>query len=195
MAPGRKRLIFASNFKDPQQRNFDIFLINLDGTGLEQVTFNETFDGFPMFSPDGTAPRVRVEPEREDRRGNERLHRGLGQLGKTGRLARQLGSSSTSSLICQSASGCGPGRMSAMSGSTPGGSSQRSGPRRARSASRAALSLRFAIRACPRCRLLVVGRERCAIECPPPPARRQVQHRKMLRNNMILHLPTGLNAP
>ena len=25
----------------------------LDGTGLERVTFNETFDGFPMFSPDG----------------------------------------------------------------------------------------------------------------------------------------------
>ena len=28
-------------------------MINLDGTGLEQVTFNDTFDGFPMFSPDG----------------------------------------------------------------------------------------------------------------------------------------------
>jgi Tol biopolymer transport system component len=27
--------------------------VNLDGTGLEQVTYNETFDGFPMFSPDG----------------------------------------------------------------------------------------------------------------------------------------------
>ena len=51
--PDLKRLIFASNFKDPQQRNFDIFLINLDGTGLEQITFNDTFDGFPMFSPDG----------------------------------------------------------------------------------------------------------------------------------------------
>ena len=48
-----KRLIFATNVKDPQQRNFDIFLINVDGTGLEQVTFNQTFDGFPMFSPDG----------------------------------------------------------------------------------------------------------------------------------------------
>ncbi len=51
--PDGKRLVFASNYKDPQQRNFDIFLINLDGTGLEQITFNETFDGFPMFSPDG----------------------------------------------------------------------------------------------------------------------------------------------
>jgi Tol biopolymer transport system component len=39
--------------KDPSQRNFDIFIMNLDGSGLEQITFNETFDGFPMFSPDG----------------------------------------------------------------------------------------------------------------------------------------------
>jgi Tol biopolymer transport system component len=51
--PDGKRLIFASNHHNPRGRNFDIFLINLDGTGLEQVTFNETFDGFPMFSPDG----------------------------------------------------------------------------------------------------------------------------------------------
>ena len=28
-------------------------MINVDGTGLKRVTFNETFDGFPMFSPDG----------------------------------------------------------------------------------------------------------------------------------------------
>ena len=32
---------------------FDLYKINVDGTGLERVTFNETFDGFPMFSPDG----------------------------------------------------------------------------------------------------------------------------------------------
>ena len=32
----------------------DFNLVNVDGTGLEQVTFNDTFDGFPMFSPDGT---------------------------------------------------------------------------------------------------------------------------------------------
>ena len=29
---------------------FDIFMINADGTGLEQITHT---DGFPMFSPDG----------------------------------------------------------------------------------------------------------------------------------------------
>ena len=45
--------MFASNVHDPQQRNFDIYLMNADGGGIEQVTFNDTFDGFPMFSPDG----------------------------------------------------------------------------------------------------------------------------------------------
>jgi Tol biopolymer transport system component len=29
------------------------FLINLDGTGLERVTYFDEFDGFPMWSPDG----------------------------------------------------------------------------------------------------------------------------------------------
>ena len=28
-------------------------MINVDGTGLERISFNDTFDGFPMFSPDG----------------------------------------------------------------------------------------------------------------------------------------------
>jgi Tol biopolymer transport system component len=28
-------------------------MINLDGTGLEKITHDETFDAFPMFSPDG----------------------------------------------------------------------------------------------------------------------------------------------
>jgi TolB protein len=28
-------------------------MINVDGTGLEQVTFDEAFDSFPMFSYDG----------------------------------------------------------------------------------------------------------------------------------------------
>jgi Tol biopolymer transport system component len=33
--------------------DYDVFLSDADGTGLEQITFNPTFDGFPMFSPDG----------------------------------------------------------------------------------------------------------------------------------------------
>jgi Tol biopolymer transport system component len=38
---------------DPKGRNFDLFAVNIDGTGLERITYSETFDGFPMFSPDG----------------------------------------------------------------------------------------------------------------------------------------------
>jgi Tol biopolymer transport system component len=52
--PDGTKIIFASNMKDPRGGNFDLYLINLDGTGLEQITFSDTFDGFPMFSPDGT---------------------------------------------------------------------------------------------------------------------------------------------
>ena len=33
--------------------NFDLYLINPDGTGLEKVTTHPDFDSFPMFSPDG----------------------------------------------------------------------------------------------------------------------------------------------
>jgi Tol biopolymer transport system component len=56
--PDGNRIIFASNHHvirdDPRSRNFDLFLINLDGSNLRQVTFTDVFDGFPMFSPDGT---------------------------------------------------------------------------------------------------------------------------------------------
>ena len=51
--PGGERIIFSSNWHNPEGRNFDLFIINEDGTGLERITFNNTFDGFPMFSPDG----------------------------------------------------------------------------------------------------------------------------------------------
>jgi Tol biopolymer transport system component len=46
--------VFSSNYHtDPKLGNFDVFLVNPDGTGIEQITTNATFDGFPMFSPDG----------------------------------------------------------------------------------------------------------------------------------------------
>jgi len=71
--PDGKRIIFASNFKDQNARgrapNFDLFLINVDGTGLEQVTFNESFDGFPMFSPDGK--KIVFASNRHDATGSE----------------------------------------------------------------------------------------------------------------------------
>ena len=38
---------------DPKGRDFDLYSINLDGSGLERITYFEGFDGFPMFSPNG----------------------------------------------------------------------------------------------------------------------------------------------
>ena len=51
--PGDKKIIFASNMKDPKGGNFDLYSVNRDGTALEQITFDEGFDGFPMFTEDG----------------------------------------------------------------------------------------------------------------------------------------------
>jgi len=51
--PDNKRLLYVSNKGDPKGRDFDIYLVNVDGTGEERVTTNPSFDGFPMFSPDG----------------------------------------------------------------------------------------------------------------------------------------------
>jgi TolB protein len=51
--PDGRRIVFASNVKDPRGPNFDLYLVNDDCSGLEQVTTYEGFDGFPMFSPDG----------------------------------------------------------------------------------------------------------------------------------------------
>ncbi len=55
-APDGRRILFSSNHRNPrgpQAQNFDLFLVNLDGSGLEAVTTAAEFDGFPMFSPDG----------------------------------------------------------------------------------------------------------------------------------------------
>jgi Tol biopolymer transport system component len=57
--PDGRRIIFASNMDDWRQdwqtfgHNFELYLINSDGTQLERVTFNTVFDSFPMFSHDG----------------------------------------------------------------------------------------------------------------------------------------------
>lgn len=53
MRPGNRRIIFSSNHHDPRGREFDLFLVNLDGTSIERVTYTAEFDGFPMFSRNG----------------------------------------------------------------------------------------------------------------------------------------------
>lgn len=60
--PDDKRIIFASNVLGMEEAkkgnhsaagNFDLFVVNEDGTGMTQITQCPEFDGFPMFSPDG----------------------------------------------------------------------------------------------------------------------------------------------
>ncbi|PLX42448.1 MAG: hypothetical protein C0609_09435 [Deltaproteobacteria bacterium] len=57
--PDGKRLIFSSNMDDWHDdlgsfgHNFELYMINIDGTGLRRLTYNDSFDSFPMFSPDG----------------------------------------------------------------------------------------------------------------------------------------------
>jgi len=50
---GHDRVVFCSNLADPKGRDFDLWAVNADGTDLTRLTYNPTFDGFPMFSPDG----------------------------------------------------------------------------------------------------------------------------------------------
>ena len=57
--PDGRRIIFSSNMDDWREdigafgHNFELYLIRIDGTGLERLTFNDVFDSFPMFSHDG----------------------------------------------------------------------------------------------------------------------------------------------
>ena len=53
--PDGKGLVFASNHHDNEGkgRGFELFRINLDGTGLERLTWTGLFNSFPHFSPDG----------------------------------------------------------------------------------------------------------------------------------------------
>ncbi|HTR02731.1 MAG TPA: hypothetical protein VMN82_06000 [Thermoanaerobaculia bacterium] len=51
--PGGKGIIFSSNLADPKGRDFDLYTIREDGTGLTRITFSPDFDGFPMLTRDG----------------------------------------------------------------------------------------------------------------------------------------------
>jgi Tol biopolymer transport system component len=49
--PSGEQVVFSSNMHDPRGRDFDLYLIGTDGTGLERVTVDPDFDGFPMWNP------------------------------------------------------------------------------------------------------------------------------------------------
>ena len=52
--PDSKRIIFSSNYTDPESEHFDLYAVDLDGSHLEAITTDHSFNAFPMFSPDGT---------------------------------------------------------------------------------------------------------------------------------------------
>lgn len=57
--PDGKRIVFSSNMDDWREdikqfgHNFELYIVNLDGSGIARLTRNKVFDSFPMFSPDG----------------------------------------------------------------------------------------------------------------------------------------------
>ena len=52
--PSGKKIIFSSNHHSDRGYDFQLYMINADGTGIvEQITSQSIFNSFPMFSPDG----------------------------------------------------------------------------------------------------------------------------------------------
>jgi Tol biopolymer transport system component len=51
--PDGQRIIYCSNQDDPTGRDFNLYLVNADGSANERITYCPSFDGFPMFSHDG----------------------------------------------------------------------------------------------------------------------------------------------
>ena len=57
-SPDGTKIIFSTNFVAPRSGNFDLYLVDANasmaGPGqVEQLTFDGTFDGFPIFHPNG----------------------------------------------------------------------------------------------------------------------------------------------
>lgn len=63
--PGNKQIIYSSNQHDPMGGDFQLFIVNIDGSGMKQVllslhhvlthqvTTKGSFNSFPMLSFDG----------------------------------------------------------------------------------------------------------------------------------------------
>lgn len=73
-SPDGKQIIFASNHVAPRSGNFDLYLVDVNANRagrdqVEQVTFSAVFDGFPMFSPDGT--KIVWASNRQNQKANE----------------------------------------------------------------------------------------------------------------------------
>lgn len=51
--PDGERIVFSSNLHAPGRFDFALYLVRRDGSGLERLTYAESFASFPMFSRDG----------------------------------------------------------------------------------------------------------------------------------------------
>jgi hypothetical protein len=51
--PSDKKIIFSSNHHATRGYDFQLYMIDVDGTHLKQITFESEFNAFPMFSPNG----------------------------------------------------------------------------------------------------------------------------------------------
>lgn len=48
--PDGERIIFASNHEYERGFPFNMYIMNMDGSGLEKISHDGGFDAFPMFS-------------------------------------------------------------------------------------------------------------------------------------------------
>ncbi|MEE8321018.1 MAG: hypothetical protein V3R68_04155 [Gammaproteobacteria bacterium] len=51
--PDGQHIIFSSNVGDPEGRNFDLYMQDIESKAIERITYYPGFDGFPMFAHDG----------------------------------------------------------------------------------------------------------------------------------------------
>jgi Tol biopolymer transport system component len=58
-APAVSRIAFASD----RDGDFEIYVMNADGSGQTQLTYNDAFDGYPAWSPDRT--KIAFQSDRE----------------------------------------------------------------------------------------------------------------------------------
>jgi hypothetical protein len=81
-----KRIIFSSNY-DPVTHstggmgNFELWLINSDGSGLERVTYSDGFRRLPHVLARWKEAGVGLEPQRQSAARDQYFHRGLGAVG------------------------------------------------------------------------------------------------------------------